>query len=70
MYNHTYIKEWHMQDFFVLGQIPGTSIIISFTMWMQLFAIVLAIAVLISVRRSQAVKKYSRPTISNEPVTQ
>ena len=59
-----------MYDFFVLGQIPGTSIIITFTMWMQLFAVVSAIALLIYIRRAHTTKDYVPPTISAEPTAQ
>lgn len=55
-----------MYSFFVLGQIPGTEIVITFTMWMQLFAILLALTILFFVRRSQALKNYTTPTISSE----
>ena len=55
-----------MYSFFVLGQIPGTDITITFSMWMQLCAALLAIALLIRVHRRNTQQRPIQPTISQD----
>lgn len=55
-----------MNDFFVLGQVPGTDIIITFTMWMQLAALLVSLLVWAAYRRRREFLSYSIPTISQE----
>ena len=59
-----------MYSFFVLGQIPGTSIIITFTMWMQLFAALFVTGMLIYLRRTHGLRNYFPPTIGSDPTAQ
>lgn len=47
-----------MYSFFVLGQIPGTDIIITFSMWAQLAALVAACGLWMYVRRQR--RDYTR----------
>jgi hypothetical protein len=54
-----------MYSFFILGQIPGTNITISFTMWAQLCAVLLLAVLVIRFRRHQAAERLE-PTIGNE----
>jgi hypothetical protein len=55
-----------MNDFFVLGQIPGTGLIITFTMWMQMAALLVTLLIWAAYRRRREFMDYTIPTISQE----
>jgi len=38
-------------DIMVLGQIPGTNLVIDFTMWLQLMALLIAVMLYVAVHR-------------------
>ena len=38
-------------DIMVLGQIPGTNLVIDFTMWLQLMALLIAVTLYVSAHR-------------------
>mgnify|MGYP003618815008 FL=1 len=40
-----------MYDIMVLGQIPGTNLVIDFTMWLQLMALLIAVTLYVSAHR-------------------
>ena len=51
-----------MYSFLVLGQVPGTGIVITFTMWLELIAAVL-ITITWAVLRNRQPKKTTRSDI-------
>ena len=55
-----------MYSFFILGQVPGTDMVISFWMWAEMAALLTMLLVWITYRRHLAVINYSLPTISPE----
>ena len=56
-----------MYSFFVLGQVPGTGLVITFTMWAELAALLFTLLVWIGYRRRREFRTYNIPTISAEP---
>lgn len=58
-----------MYDFFVLGQIPGTGLVITFWMWAQVTALLVTLLAWMAYRRHLEVVNYNIPTISTEPGT-
>lgn len=57
-----------MYSFFVLGQIPGTGIVISFTMWLQAMLAVTLIVAYVKYRRHLSTTHNMVPTISNDDI--
>lgn len=58
-----------MYNFFVLGQIPGTSIVITFVMWIELCALMSVLAFWALYVRKRPATKHTiilEPTISAE----
>ncbi len=54
-----------MEEFLLLGQIPGTNLVITFGQWALLFSLVLAAAVVrVELRRSQDLKRQLSDTQS------
>lgn len=59
-----------MYSFFVLGQVPGTSITITFTMWMELCAAAVMVTLWLYVRhRNTESTSELQPTIGNDEAT-
>lgn len=59
-----------MYNFFVLGQIPGTNITITFTMWAELFAIAIVLFAWMHLRRNQRIASpMLQPTIGDNENT-
>ncbi len=61
-----------MYSFFILGEIPGTNVTISFSMWMALCAVALLIAALVMINRRQTMEAAITPTIASDenPLTE
>ncbi|MDB5169681.1 MAG: hypothetical protein JWN82_77 [Candidatus Saccharibacteria bacterium] len=55
-----------MYSFFVLGQIPGTSITISFTMWLTLCLAATLIYLAVRMHRNQPLQLGMDPTIGSD----
>ncbi len=55
-----------MYSFFILGQIPGTDVVLTFWMWMELAALLVTLLAWMAYRRHLAFASYRVPTISNE----
>lgn len=55
-----------MYSFIVLGEIPGTEITISFTMWLLLGLLVVAFIASVRVHRNRPHSLELEPNISNE----
>jgi hypothetical protein len=55
-----------MYSFFVLGQIPGTSITISFTMWLSLSLLAAGTYLALRLHRRRLITNTALPTISGE----
>ncbi len=59
-----------MYNFFVLGQIPGTSITITFTMWAELVAVAIVLFAWMRLRRNhQLANPMLQPTIGDNENT-
>jgi len=55
-----------MYHFFILGQVPGTNIIISFSMWMLLAAAVLSLLLWVRLKRRSTEPFTLEPTIGSD----
>jgi len=55
-----------MYSFFILGQVPGTAVTITFTMWLQLCALIIGLLALYRVQLNRTITYYMPPTISYE----
>lgn len=60
-----------MYSIVVLGQIPGTDITITFSMWMATATLLIAIVALARMQRHRTIANYFAPTISEQdgPIT-
>ena len=58
-----------MYEFFILGQVPGTSLVINFVMWIELAALATTLGFWAYYRRQRAMHSYDMPIISNDQTT-